>query len=69
MTHVLELTVTIIMTNLNVQARNDDIAFKFDIENFRKMNEISSLNNTIRKINFCQFEYICRINFDVNTLN
>ena len=69
MTHVLQLTVTIIMTNLNVQIRNDDIAFKFDIENFRKMNEISSLNNTIRKINFCQFEYICRINFDVNTLN
>ena len=50
MTHVLQLTVTIILTNLNVQIRNDNIAFKFDVENFQQIN-LFFLKNIVRKIN------------------
>ena len=50
MTHALQLTVTIILTDLNIQIRNDNIAFKFDVENFQQISHFF-LKNTVRKIN------------------
>ena len=58
MTHVLQLIVMTILTDLNVQARNENLAFKFDVENFKKINKMFFFENTVRKINFDDLKLI-----------
>ena len=61
MIHVMQLIVNALLKHLNVQIRNDDMIIKFDENDIKKIIDISSLKNTIKKINrlIKSFKYCC----------
>ncbi len=50
MTHVLQLFVTALLTELRVQASNDDVDVKFDEKRLIEIFFATSFENTLRKI-------------------
>lgn len=50
MTHVMQLSVNVLLKTLKVKSRNEETSVRFDEKSLRKVKNVQSFDNTIRKI-------------------